>query len=53
MKTSHSAPENLIKPCAIRMVELVLGKEAAKKEKDVPLSNDVTARRAAEMACDI
>ncbi|XP_068250709.1 protein FAM200C-like [Palaemon carinicauda] len=38
-KASHSAPENLIKPCTILMVELILGTEAAKKMKDVPLSN--------------
>ncbi|XP_076064460.1 protein FAM200C-like [Oratosquilla oratoria] len=43
IKALHSAPENLIKPCTIQMVELVLGTEAAKKLKDVPLSNDVIA----------
>ena len=53
VKASHSAPENLIKPCAIRMVELVLGTEAAKKMKDVPLSNDVIGGRVADMSCDI
>ena len=53
MKASHSAPENLIKPCVIRMVELVLGTEAVKKMKDVPLSNDVIAGRVAEMSGDI
>ena len=41
--------ENRIKPCAIRMVELILGTEAAKKIKDAPLSNDVIA----DMSCDI
>ena len=41
--------ENRIKPCAIRMVELILGTEAAKKIKDVPLFNDVIA----DMSCDI
>ena len=35
VKAAHSTAENLIKPCAIRMVELVLGKEAAEM-KDVP-----------------
>ena len=45
--------ENRIKPCAIRMVELVLGTEAAKKMKNVPLSNDVTADGIANMSCDI
>ena len=45
--------ENRIKPCAIRMVELVLGTEAAKKMKDVPISNDVIADGIADMSCDI
>ena len=53
MKVAHSTAENLIKPCAIHMVELVLGTEAAKKMKDVPLSNDVIAGRVADMSCDI
>ena len=46
-------PENLIKPCTIRMVELVLGTDAAKKIKEVPLSNDVIAGRVADMSCNI
>ena len=50
VKVAHSTAENLIKPCAIRMVELVLGTEAAKKMKDVPLSNDVIAGRVANMS---
>ena len=45
--------ENRIKPFAIRMVELVLGIEAAKKMKDVSLSNDVIADGIADMSCDI
>ena len=45
--------ENRIKPCTIQMVELVLGTEAAKKIKDVPLSNDVIADGIADMSCDI
>ncbi|KAK7084244.1 hypothetical protein SK128_000037 [Halocaridina rubra] len=49
----HSAPENLTKPCTIRAVELALVTEAAKKMKNVPMSNDVTAGRAADMSCDI
>ncbi|XP_068200624.1 protein FAM200C-like [Palaemon carinicauda] len=53
VKTSHSAPENLIKPCTIRMVELVLGTEAAKKMKDVPLYNYVIGGRVEDMSCDI
>ena len=45
--------ENRIKQCAIRIIELVLGTEAAKKMKDVPLSNDVIADGTADMSCDI
>ena len=52
-EAAHSAKKNLIKPCAIRMVELVLRIEAAKKMKDVPLSNDVIADGIADMGCDI
>ena len=53
MKAAQLASENLIKPCAIWMAELVLGTEAAKKMKDVPLSDDVIAGRVADMSCDI
>jgi len=53
VKASYSDTENLIKPCAIRMVQLVLGTEAAKKMKEVPQSNDVIAGRTADMSCDI
>ena len=35
------------------MVELVLGIEAAKKMKDVSLSNDVIADGIADMSCGI
>ena len=53
VKATHSAKKNRIKPFAIRMVELVLGTEAAKKMKDVPLSNDVIADGIADMSCDV
>ena len=49
MKAAHSTVGNLIKPCAIWMVELVLGTEAAKMMKDIP----VIAGRVADMSCDI
>ncbi|XP_068206235.1 protein FAM200C-like [Palaemon carinicauda] len=52
-KASHSAPENWIKPCIIRMVELILGTETAKKMKDVPLSNNVIGGRVENMSCVI
>ena len=35
------------------MLELVLGNEAAKKMKDVPMSNDVIADGIADMSCEI
>ena len=35
------------------MVQLVLGTEAAKKMKDVPLSNDIIADGIGNMSCDI
>ena len=52
VKASHAAAENLIKPCTIRMVELVLGTEAAKKMKDVLLCNNVIAGRVADMSIE-
>ncbi|XP_068206246.1 protein FAM200C-like [Palaemon carinicauda] len=52
-KASHSAPENWIKPCIIRMVELIMGTEAVKKMKDVPLSNNVIGGRVEDMSCVI
>ena len=53
VKAAHSAKKNRIKPCAIRMVELVLGTEAAKKMKNIPMSNDVIADEIADMSCEI
>ena len=53
MKAAYSAKKNRMKPCAIRMVELVLGTGATEKMKDVPLSNDVIADGIADMSCDI
>ena len=53
VKAAHSAKKNRTKPCAIRMVELVLETEAAKKMKGVPLSNDVIADGIADMSSDI
>ena len=53
MKAAHSAKKNRIKPCAIRMVELVLGTEAAKKMKNIPMSNDVIADEIADMSWEI
>ena len=53
VKVAHSTAKSLIKSCAIRMAELVLATEAAKKMKDISPSNDVIAGRVADMSCDI
>ncbi|XP_068223303.1 protein FAM200C-like [Palaemon carinicauda] len=44
----HTIGENLIKPCALKMVEIVLG-----KEMKVPLSNSTVQRRMSDIATDI
>ena len=53
VKAAHSAKKNQIKSCTFQMVELVLGTEAAKKMKDIPLFNNVIADGIADMSCDI
>lgn len=52
-KASYSVPENLIKLYADQMVELISGTEAAKKMKDVPLSNNVIGGNVEDMSCYI
>ena len=52
-KKLHTIGESLIKPCAKKMVEIVLGKEAEKKIGAIPLSNNTVQRRIAEMSADI
>jgi hypothetical protein len=52
-KKPHTIGEDLIKPCTLMMVELVLGKEAEKKMAAVPLSNSTVQRRINDMADDI
>lgn len=42
-----------MKPWTIRMVELILEAEAAKKVEDVPLSNNVIGGINEDMSCDI
>ena len=53
VKAAHSAKKHRMKPFVIRVVELVLGTDAAKKMKDLPPSNDVIADGIADMSCDI
>ena len=50
VKAAHSAKKNRIKPCAIQIVELVLGTEAAKNMKDALVSNDVITDGIADMS---
>ena len=45
--------EELIKPCILRMADIVLGREAVKKLQQVPLSNDVIHNRIVNMIKDI
>ncbi|XP_076373033.1 protein FAM200C-like [Tachypleus tridentatus] len=49
----HTIGEELIKPCALEMAKIVLGKEAEKKLQQVSLSNDVIHNRIIDMSVDI
>lgn len=52
-KAAFTSGEKLIKPSAIKMAEIVLGKEAKKKMEEVPLSNDVVQSRICDMSDDV
>ena len=52
-KKPHTIGETLVLPCAIDMVGELLGAEAAKKIKSVPLSNDTVSRRISELSSDV
>ena len=52
-KKPHTIGETLIKSCASKMVELVLGDESRKKLDTIPLSDNTIARRIRNMAQDI
>ncbi|CAM1298524.1 Uncharacterised protein r2_g811 [Pycnogonum litorale] len=52
-KKPHTIGENLIKPCALKMAEIVLGKECANKLATISLSNNTVQRRITDMAHDI
>ena len=45
--------EELIKPCAEKMVEIIFGSEAKKKIQEVSLSNDTIPRRIDDMASNV
>ena len=52
-KKTHTISENLIKPCSLKIVKLMLGKEEKKKISAVSLSNSTIHRRIEDMAADI
>ena len=52
-KKLHTIGENLIQPCSLKIVELMLGKEEKKKIAAVSLSNSTIQRRIEDMAADI
>ena len=52
-KKPHTIGENLIKPCSLKIVELMLEKEEKKNIAAVSLSNSTIQRRIEDMAADI
>ena len=52
-KKPHTNAEELILPVATDLVSIMVGENAAKKLKDVPLSNNTICRRIEDMGVDI
>ena len=52
-KAPHSAGEKLIKPSAVKMVQIILGRNEAKRIDSVSLSDDTVNNRIADIANDI
>ncbi|KAE9537017.1 hypothetical protein AGLY_006824 [Aphis glycines] len=52
-KKPHTIAEMLIKPYALKMVEIVLGNSQEKKIESIPLSDNTIQRRIDDMAIDI
>jgi hypothetical protein len=52
-KKAHTIGESLIKPCMLKAAEELLGQEAQKKIREIPLSNDTVKTRIQKMANDI
>ena len=52
-KKPHTIGERLIKPCAMKMVELVCGKEQKRKLEKIALSNNTIRCRISDMSQDI
>ena len=49
----HTLAEEFVKPCVIDMADIILGDGAARKLKQVALSNDTIARRIKDLGIDI
>ncbi|CAH2102489.1 unnamed protein product [Euphydryas editha] len=52
-KKAHTIGESLIKPCMLKAVEELLGQEAQKKIREIPLSNDTVKSRIKKMSNDV
>ena len=52
-KKPHSIAEELIKPCAEKMVEIMIGLGAKKKIQQASLSNDTIRRQIDDMAANV
>ena len=52
-KTPHTAGEKLIKPSAVKMAQILLGRNEAKRIDSVPWSDDTVYSRIADIANDI
>ncbi|XP_046976463.1 SCAN domain-containing protein 3-like [Vanessa cardui] len=52
-KKAHTIGESLIKPCMLKVAEELLGAEAQKKIREIPLSNDTIKSRIQKMSTDI
>ena len=52
-KKPHTIAESLIKPCALEMVELVIGPSERKEIEKIPLSNSVIKSRVADISDNI
>lgn len=51
-KKAHTIGESLVKPCALQMVETVLGEKQRNQIVQIPLSNDIRCR-ILDMSCDV
>ena len=52
-KKPHTIAKELILPAATDLVSIMVGENAAKKLKDVPISNNTIYRRIEDMGVDI